>query len=116
MRSTRGEYYSSRIVDYDDWQLVPGMFYWLNGQFGPFSVVRFASNYNTVTQQYACPNTEPIDTFTVDWSEDNHWLCPPPSLIVRVLRHAKQFRARGMIVVIPRWLAISTFLAPSLLG
>ena len=96
----------SRIVDYDDWQLVPEVFSWLNGQFGPFSVDRFASQYNTqlprFNSRYVCPNSEAIDAFTVDWGEENNWLCPPPSLIVRVLRHARQCRAHGMIVI-PCW-------------
>lgn len=96
----------SRIVDYDDWQLVPEIFYWLNMQWGPFSVDRFADNYNTQLPRfnswYACPSAEAIDAFTVDWSEDNNWLCPPPSQIVRVLRHAQLCRARGS-VIIPCW-------------
>ena len=39
--------YVSRIVDYDDWQLDPAVFAMLNALWGPYSVDRFASSYNT---------------------------------------------------------------------
>lgn len=90
-------------MDYDDWQLVPELFYWLNMQWGPFSVDRLADNYNTQLPRfnswYACPSAEAIDAFTVDWSEDNNWLCQPPSQIVRVLHHAQLCRARGSVII-----------------
>ena len=43
-----------------------------------------------------------MDAFTVNWSGENNWWCPPPVLITRVLRHAEWCRASGSLVV-PGW-------------
>ena len=39
--------YISRIVDYDDWFVNPAVFAWVNELWGPHTVDRFASHYNT---------------------------------------------------------------------
>ena len=58
----------SRIVDYDDWCLDPVIFNWLDY---PHEEDRFADNYNTqvttFNSRYACPNSEAIDAFPVNW-------------------------------------------------
>ena len=43
-----------------------------------------------------------MDAFTVNWSGENNWWCPPPVLIPRVLRHAEGCRALGTLVA-PCW-------------
>ena len=40
-----------------------------------------------------------MDTFTVDWSNENNWLCPPPVQIPSVLRHAEACGAQGTMLV-----------------
>ena len=89
--------YLSRIVDYDDWKLDPGVFMELERMFGPHSVDRFASFHNKQLERfnsrYWNPGSEAVDAFTVDWSGENNWFCPPVALIPRVLRHAQHCKA-----------------------
>eukprot|EP00731_Ephydatia_muelleri_P022428 Em0015g11a len=87
----------SRIIDYDDWQVDPECFYDLDGIWGPHSIDRFADNYNSqlpwFNSRFACPGTEAVDAFTVDWGGgENNWWCPPPSLVDCIL-----FDQRGLV-------------------
>ncbi|KAL5463210.1 hypothetical protein EMCRGX_G032089 [Ephydatia muelleri] len=87
----------SRIIDYDDWQVDPECFYVLDGIWGPHSIDRFADNYNSqlprFNSRFACPGTEAVDAFTVDWGGgENNWWCPPPSLVDCIL-----FDQRGLV-------------------
>ena len=98
--------YFSRIIDYDDWYIDQEVYKWLELKWGPHTVDRFATCYNAQIERfnsrYACPGTEAVDAFTVDWSKENNWWCPPPMLVPRVLRHAEHCRAQGTLVV-PLW-------------
>eukprot|EP00731_Ephydatia_muelleri_P018538 Em0011g578a len=98
--------YISRIVDYDDWYVNPAVFAWVEELWGPHTVDRFASHYNMqlprFNSRFASPGAEAVDAFTVNWSGENNWWCPPPVLIPRVLRHAEGCRALGTLVV-PCW-------------
>ena len=89
--------YYSRVVDYDDWYINPTVFAMVDVWWGPHSIDRFATPYNKQVERfnsrYACPGTEAIDTFTVNWSGENNWWCPPPVLIPRVIRHAECCKA-----------------------
>ena len=52
---------------------------------------------------FASVGAEAIDAFTVHWGGgENNWWCPPPSLIIRVIRHAEVCKAKGTLVV-PYW-------------
>ena len=98
--------YLSHIIDYDDWQLNPSVFSELEDCWGPHSVDRFASFHNCQVPRFnsRCwnPGSEAVDAFTVDWSGENNWWCPPIGLIPRVIRHAQACRAEGSMVV-PLW-------------
>ena len=98
--------YLSRIIDYDDWQLNPLVFSELDNAWVPHTVDRFASFQNSQVPRFnsRCwnPGSEAVDAFTVDWSGENNWWCPPISLIPRVIRHAQACGAKGSIVV-PLW-------------
>ena len=98
--------YFSRIIDYDDWYIDQEVYKWLDSMWGPHTVDRFATSYNAQIERfnsrYACPGSEAVDAFTVDWSKENNWWCPPPMLVPRVLRHAEHCRAQGTLVV-PLW-------------
>ena len=48
------------------------------------------------------PGSEAVDAFTCDWSGENNWLCPPPFLIPRVIRHTLKTGASGTLVM-PKW-------------
>ena len=45
---------------------------------------------------------EAVDAFTVDWSGDHNWWCPPVSLVPRVIVHAQACMAEGTLIV-PEW-------------
>ena len=98
--------YASRIVDFDDWQVNPGVFRLLDGLWGPHSVDRFASPTNTqlgrFNSKFWCPETEAVDTFTTNWSYDVNWLVPPLNLIGRAIQHAKACNAKGTLAF-PAW-------------
>ena len=98
--------YLSRIIDYDDWQLNPLVFSELDNAGGPHTVDRFASFQNSQVPRFnsRCwnPGSETVDAFTVDWSGENNWWCPPIGLIPRVIRHAQACGTKGSIVV-PLW-------------
>ena len=84
--------YFSRIIDYDDWYIDQAVYKMLDTTWGPHTVNRFATAYNAQVQRFnsrfACPGSEAVDAFTVDWSKEKNWWCPPPMLVPRVLRHA----------------------------
>ena len=73
---------------------------------GPHTVDRFASHYNSqlpwFNSQFWNPGSKAVDTFTLDWSDENNWLCPPVYLVPRVIQHARKCKAQGTLVV-PEW-------------
>ena len=91
----------SRIVDLDDWQLSPKLFQILDSKWGPHSLDRFASPYNTQLARFNSrswsPGAEAIDAFTLDWSQENNWLCPPfVCLITKVISDLRACSAQGI--------------------
>ena len=96
----------SHIQDFDDWQLHPSVFCWLNSRWGLCTVDRFASFYNTqlprFNSRFCNPRSEAVDCFTCDWTGEMNWWCLPVYLIPRLLRHAQNCKCRG-IIVLPRW-------------
>ena len=90
----------SRIIDFDDYALNDDIFRMLDVRWGPHSVDRFACNYNTklarFNSRFYQPGTEAVDAFTQD---ENNWLVPPVSLIVRVINYLKLCKAEGSIVM-----------------
>ena len=98
--------YLSRIIDVDDWMLNPEVYRVLDTMWGPHTVDRFANADNTQTERFNSrfwsPGSEAVDAFTVNWQNENNWLCPPIALIPRVLRHAQVCKAKGTLIV-PLW-------------
>ena len=96
----------SKTVDLDDWQLQPHLFRMIHARWGPFTIDRFASNYNTqlprFNSRFWCPETEAVDAFTQNWANDVNWLCPPVSLIIPTIRHMRSCNAKGTLIV-PYW-------------
>ena len=60
----------SHIIDNDDWSLHPELFQWLDRQWGPHTIDRFASYSNTQLTRFNFrfwnPGTETVDAFTCD--------------------------------------------------
>ena len=108
--------YLSRIIDLEDWFLNPSLFARLDAEWGPHTVDRFADYNNTQLVRFNShcwsPGSEAVDAFTVNWSGENNWWCPPIALIPRVIRHARACSAYGTLIV-PCWLS-APFLANAL--
>ena len=73
---------------------------------GPHTLDCFASahNYqvNRFHSRFWCPDTQAVDTFTVDWEGEVCWLVPPLYLIPRAWKHAHHCKAKGTLVI-PLW-------------
>ncbi len=74
--------YYSRVLDVDDWGVSQSVFdMCIDSCWGPHSVDRFASSYNAklarFNSRYWNSGSEAVDAFTVDWSRENNYMCPP---------------------------------------
>lgn len=98
--------YLSKLTDVDDWGINPDIFLWISTLWGPFTVDRFATWYNTkclrFNSRFWNPGCEGVDAFTQNWQGENNWLVPPPSQIIRVWRHLKLCKAKGTLII-PLW-------------
>jgi hypothetical protein len=98
--------YLSRLIDPDDWYLNPRLFTLLTQCWGPFDVDRMSDHNNAQLRRFNsrfwCPGTEAVDCFTQNWSNCNNWACPPPTLILAVLKHMEIWNAKG-VVIVPEW-------------
>lgn len=98
----------SRQVDYDDWAISSHLFQQLDQFWGPHSVDRFSSDLTAQTKRfnsrYACPNTEGVDCFLINWHNENNWLVPPPRLVAAAIRHLLDCKAYATLVV-PYWVS-----------
>ena len=98
--------YLSHLIDYDDWGLNQEIFDIIDDAWGPHTVDRFANEYNAklvrYNSRYWAKGTEAVDAFTVDWSMENNYWCPPIYLVPRVLYHARVCKCKGTLIV-PEW-------------
>jgi hypothetical protein len=98
--------YLSRLIDPDDWYFIPRLFTLLTQCWGPFDVDRMSDHNNAQLRRFNsrfwCPGTEAVDCFTQNWSNCNNWVCPPPTLILAVLKHMEICNAKG-VVIVPEW-------------
>ena len=96
----------SKCKDRDDWQITNAVFTALDQQWGPHSVDRFATDYNTKCRRFNsrwwCPGTEAVEAIEENWANNINWLVPPPRLISKALTKLKVDKARGTLIV-PEW-------------
>lgn len=82
------------------------MFDKLNGEFGPFDIDRFASDYNSkcasFNSRWWCAGTKAIDAFSQMWAGYKNWVVPPPRLIPKVLSKICLERPK-VCLVMPVW-------------
>ena len=87
-------YFLSKIVDTDDWKCSDEIFTMLHNVWGPYTVDRFASYYNTKLPRFNSrfwnPGSEAIDTFTENWS------------IPRAILHLLASKAQSTLIC-PAW-------------
>ena len=81
--------YVSKLNDFDDWEVVPGIFEQIDAQFGPHTLDCFANSTNAKVSRYFSrfwnPGTTGVDAFYQDWSNEIAWVVPPISIVPRVL-------------------------------
>ena len=98
--------YLSRCYDSDDWSISKWFFEILDSKLGPFTIDRFASNYNSkcarFNARWNCPESEAINALVQSWDYDNNWVVPPPRLINQVLDKIGSTRGQGVLMV-PQW-------------
>ena len=98
--------YLSRLWDSDDWGLSATSFQLVEDVWDPPSIDRFASYLNAklsrFNSKYLNPGSEAIDAFFIDWAGENNYVCPPVSLVPRVLLHMFNCKTCGTLIV-PMW-------------
>ena len=97
--------YLSRCRDSDDWSVQDLIFQTLDKQWGPHTIDRFASYYNSKCKRYNSrwwvPGTEGVNSLDQYWgSPEVNWAVP--RLIPNVLEKFQNDNAVGT-VVIPEW-------------
>ncbi|VDI14245.1 Hypothetical predicted protein [Mytilus galloprovincialis] len=96
----------SKSVDCDDWGIDQEVYSVLDNLWGPHTVDRFASDYNTkclvFNSKHWCPNTSGINAFDQDWKSEINWIVPPPSLVSKCIQKMKQEKSIGTLIV-PYW-------------
>ncbi|KXZ57056.1 hypothetical protein GPECTOR_5000g1283 [Gonium pectorale] len=97
--------YWSKVAEPDDWSLLGSAFRRLNRLWGPFDIDLFASHRNhhlpTYYSAYFTPDTAGVDAFRFRWGR-RCWANPPFGLLLRVLHHARECRAR-LCLIAPLW-------------
>ena len=103
--NTRADYLS-KCCNSDDWSINKECFKKLDKAWGPHSIDRFASNYNTkcdrFNSRWLCHGTEAVNAFSQSWRGEHSWLVLPPKQICKVINKMKVERANGTLVV-PMW-------------
>ena len=98
--------YLSKIVDFDDWEVVPEIFQFLDSRWGPHTVDCFATFYNFKVPRFFSrfwnPGSSGVDAFFQTWQGENCWVVPPVVLLSKVLRFMYLSRAQGTLVL-PYW-------------
>lgn len=98
--------YLSKIVDYDDWEIVPETFNRLNDLWGPYTLDCFATSYNKKVHKFFSkfwnPGTSGVDAFFQDWRGENCLVVPPVVLLSKVLIFMFRCNVSGTLVA-PYW-------------
>lgn len=96
----------SKQSDCDDWEIDIDIFSFLDNLWGPHTVDRFASDYNTKCKVFNskcwCPGTTGINSLEQHWGMENNWVVPPPSIAGTCIQKMKQEKANGTLIV-PFW-------------
>ncbi len=75
----------SRFEDLDDWGVSFALLRLLQEKWFDCSIDHLASTYNHKLPRfnscYSSSDCETVDSFSQEWSQENNWLVPPPSLI-----------------------------------
>ena len=88
-QNTKADYISN-LVDYEDWQTTEEFFHFVDQNWGPHSIDRFASVSNTVLSRFNSlfwyPESEAVDAFTQNWRFEKKWLVPQIKFVCRTIK------------------------------
>ena len=98
----------SKTIAFDDWYMTQGLINILEQRWRKISIDRFASDINRKSKRfnsrYLCPETEGINAFSFDWSNEVNLLVPPSYLIPRAFKHfLKSLTKSKAILICPYW-------------
>ena len=98
----------SKTIDFDDWYTTQPLINILEQRWGEISIDRSASDINRKSKRfnsrYLCPETEGINAFSFDWSNEVNLLVPPTYLIPRAIKHfLKSLTKSKAILICPYW-------------
>lgn len=102
----------SKDIDYDDWEISGETFQTLNHRWGPITIDRFANHKNRkvlrYNSKYFCPDSEAVDCFSVNWSQETNLLVPPVYLLPKTVKHLlRSSSGTTGIIVAPLWTSAS---------
>ena len=111
--------YLSRVstLIHHGYRILPSLFAWLDAEWGPHSIDRFATIDNRVVPRFCShyfhPDAEWVDAFSVPWGEENNWLFPPVARAGQAVEHLRAHRAVGtLIVALAPWTPVRRMLQP----
>ena len=102
----------SKTIDFDDLYTAQGLINILEQRWGKISIHRFFSDINRKSKRfnlrYLCRETEGINAFSFDWSNEVNLLVPLTSyLIPRAIKHfLKSLTKSKAILICPYWPSI----------
>ena len=81
----------SKTIDFNDWCTTQHLIDILEQPWGKISIDRFALDINRKSKgfnsKYLCPETEDINDFLFDWSNEANLLVLPTYLVPRAIKH-----------------------------
>ena len=97
----------SKYRDTDDWSIDNQSFAMLQSIAGEqVTCDNFAYNSNARVAKFygkiPSPGCSGINAFSMNWSKDYNWVCPPVKEIINVIRHIQSHNCKGILVV-PNW-------------
>ena len=98
----------SKTIDFDDWYKTQRLINILEQRWGKISIDRFASDTNRKSKRfnsrYLFPETDSINAFSFDWSNEVNLPVPPTYLIPRAIKHfLKSLTKSKTILICPYW-------------
>ena len=103
----------SKNIDFDNWYTTQRLINILQQRWGKISIDRFASDINRKSKRfnsrYLCPETEGINAFSFDWSNEVNLLVPPTYLIPRAIKHFLKSLTKSKAILICQYWPLAPF-------
>lgn len=98
---------ASRWIDYSDWVISEEAWQMVERAYGPHTWDRFASHDNKRTAAFTARHSQPgcqwPDALSQPWDDQNNYVCPPESLLLRALRHIRSQPGVEATVIAPTY-------------